>query len=468
MSKNRRVLISILAIVALGSLGLAAFMVAQDAYTVYDGETAVPVSGSFNTVGDVIEAAGLTLRAEDAVAPPPDAAAQPQQPIYIQRAAPIEVTSPDGTRTLWTRQLTLGAFLAEAGINVQPAHRVRADGQDVAWTALDDTPLPAQVDIAPSLTVTIIDGEQPQTLTTRAQTVGAALQEAGITLYASDGVEPPLGTWLVPNQQIRIERAKPLTIVVDGRSIATRSYHSSAPDVLAEAGVGLVGQDYTRPGPETVLRPGDTIEVVRVTETVRTEDETLPFTTVYQPSDQLALDTLAVLSNGTPGIRRTAIRSRYENGELVSETIDGEWIAQAAVNQVIGYGTQINLGVVDTPEGPREYWRVVRMRVTAYTAATAGRAPDHPAYGITASGVPAGKGVVAIDPNVVPFRSYVYVPGYGIGFAGDTGGGVKGRWIDLGFDDGAIETWNGYVDVYYLTPVPAPEDINYLLPQVLP
>jgi 3D (Asp-Asp-Asp) domain-containing protein len=71
---------------------------------------------------------------------------------------------------------------------------------------------------------------------------------------------------------------------------------------------------------------------------------------------------------------------------------------------------------------------------------------------------------VAIDPNVVPFRSQIYVPGYGVAYAGDTGGGVKGRFIDLGYDEGKIEHWSGYVDVYYLTPVPDSGQINYLIP----
>ena len=180
------------------------------------------------------------------------------------------------------------------------------------------------------------------------------------------------------------------------------------------------------------------------------------------------MDTTAVVSVGQPGILRQRVRVRYENGIEVSQMVDGEWVAQQPVNQVIGYGTRINIGVIDTPQGPLEYWRVVRMRVTAYTAASSGKAPDHPNYGITASGVPAGTGVVAIDRSVVPFRSNVYVPGYGVGFAGDTGGGVRGRWIDLGYDEDEYVSWSGYVDVYYLTPVPAPEDINYLLPANLP
>jgi hypothetical protein len=76
--------------------------------------------------------------------------------------------------------------------------------------------------------------------------------------------------------------------------------------------------------------------------------------------------------------------------------------------------------------------------------------------------------VVAIDRSVVPWKSEVFVPGYGVAIAGDTGGGVRGRWIDLGYPDGGYESWSGYVDVYYLTPIPAPEDINYLLPAILP
>ena len=53
-----------------------------------------------------------------------------------------------------------------------------------------------------------------------------------------------------------------------------------------------------------------------------------------------------------------------------------------------------------------------------------------------------------------------------LGYAGDTGGGVIGRWIDLGYDETEFVPWSGYVDVYYL--VPMPENINYRLPQELP
>jgi 3D (Asp-Asp-Asp) domain-containing protein len=47
----------------------------------------------------------------------------------------------------------------------------------------------------------------------------------------------------------------------------------------------------------------------------------------------------------------------------------------------------------------------------------------------------------------------MYVPGYGFGIAADTGGGIKGNMIDLGYADGVSPDWHtGWVDVYLLSP----------------
>jgi 3D (Asp-Asp-Asp) domain-containing protein len=53
--------------------------------------------------------------------------------------------------------------------------------------------------------------------------------------------------------------------------------------------------------------------------------------------------------------------------------------------------------------------------------------------GKTASGLPVRKGVVAVDPKVIPLRTRLYVPGYGPGIAADVGTAIKGRIIDLWF-----------------------------------
>jgi peptidoglycan DL-endopeptidase CwlO len=53
--------------------------------------------------------------------------------------------------------------------------------------------------------------------------------------------------------------------------------------------------------------------------------------------------------------------------------------------------------------------------------------------GTTATGVPVSWGVVAVDPNVIPLGTKMFVPGYGEGVAADTGSAVKGNTIDLWF-----------------------------------
>ena len=51
--------------------------------------------------------------------------------------------------------------------------------------------------------------------------------------------------------------------------------------------------------------------------------------------------------------------------------------------------------------------------------------------GRTATGLPVGPGIVAVDPSVIPLGTRMYIPGYGNGVAADVGGGIKGNIIDL-------------------------------------
>jgi 3D (Asp-Asp-Asp) domain-containing protein len=104
------------------------------------------------------------------------------------------------------------------------------------------------------------------------------------------------------------------------------------------------------------------------------------------------------------------------------------------------------------------------MLATSYTQATSGKTRDHPEFGITRTGMRARTGLVAIDPTVIGFYQELYVPGYGKGLTADTGGAIKGRRIDLCYDEWNLVLWYRWVDVYLVAPAPPASRINYRLP----
>ena len=53
--------------------------------------------------------------------------------------------------------------------------------------------------------------------------------------------------------------------------------------------------------------------------------------------------------------------------------------------------------------------------------------------GSTALGIPTQRGVVAVDPRLIPLGTRMHVPGYGKAIAADVGTAIKGRIIDLWF-----------------------------------
>ncbi len=456
-----KVIAGVLAVVWLLAVACAP---AQLTYTIDDDGAAVAVDGRYETVADVVAAAGLSLAAEDDIAPPLDAPADPATPIAVDRAAEVTVIDADSVTTYRTQAETLGDFLAEARLAPPPGARLLADGVPVDANAVAHVSLPARVIFDPYKRVIITDGDRRFAHRTTALTVGEALAESGVALGALDAVVPPPQTALVPEMSIAVERAAPYVVTVDGQTLSVSSGATRVADILAGNGIVLGPLDYTRPAADTTIAPGDAIDIVRVTERIDIEDVAVPFETVYEAAPDLEIDTIVEASTGSNGVLQRRTRVRLENGVEAGREPDGEILTIPPVNRVVRYGTNIVVRTLDTPDGPVEYWRKVSMRVTSYTAATSGKAPDHPAYGITASGVQAGFGVVAVDPTVVPFRSYVYVPGYGTAFAGDTGGGIKGRFIDLGYDEGALKSWRGYVDVYYLGQPPPADQIRWILP----
>ncbi len=84
---------------------------------------------------------------------------------------------------------------------------------------------------------------------------------------------------------------------------------------------------------------------------------------------------------------------------------------------------------VQSNTNQQEPKKQLTMTATAYSANDGGIS------GVTATGVDLNKNpdakVIAVDPSVIPLGSKVYVEGYGVATAADTGGAIKGNKIDV-------------------------------------
>lgn len=456
------VLLTTIAAVLLLLAGLAALLLVDWRtpleVTLRIDDSVYTVSTKAETVAALLAEEGVRVDRTTRLDPPAAAPLTDGMLVEVEHGRLITLTV-DGMTSIFSTFLDAPqAILDSAGIALDPDDEVTVNGTRVSVALLPQFPLPAnEITVRRALQITVDDAGTLQQVATTSSTVGDVLYEAGVTLYLGDSVEPALDEALSDGLTIRIDRSTPVTITVDGATLETRSQSATVGDALVDAGVTLAGLDYVIPPENANLRAGLQIRVVRVTEDVQAEPFAVPFETVYEASDALELDTRRVAQTGQDGVDQRVTRIRYEDGVEVRRIDEGIQRVTDPVNQIVQYGTNIVVRTVDTPDGPVEYWRKLRLYATSYHPAALG------GDNVTATGKILKKGIVGIDPRLIPYGTRLYVPGYGYGEAADTGAPRRSQyWIDLGYEDDDWVSWSRNVDVYLVPPVP--DRVIYLLP----
>lgn len=421
------------------------------------------------TVAGVLNDAAHSLFPEDVVFPALEAPIPDNQPIAIRLARPIEIQADGNTLLRRTQSQTIVAALREAGITLKLNDRVLVGDQAIDPNGLiaraNDSVDTTRITVQRAVPIQVDDNGALTTLYTTAPTLGEALRQAGLIVYLGDYVTPDLGTPVAPGWQVYIRRSVAATISVEGKTVRTRTLGGNVAELLSQEGIELKDKDYTIPAATDSVRDGITVQVMRVREEFLTESEYISHETVWQPDPTMETDTRQTKQAGAEGLKKRTIRTTYENGRETKRSVDKEWIESAPVTQIINYGTKIVKREIVLPDGSAlTYWRKIRVLATSYTAATSGKARTHPEFGITATGMRAGIGIVAVDPRVINLRSRLYVPGYGVAIAGDTGGKIKGKRVDLGYDEWNLVLWYKWVDVYLLDPPPSSDQVHWVIP----
>ena len=384
--------------------------------------------------------------------------------LACQPAALPTVTILDGDTpvTVQTEARVPAVILSQAGVTLNPNDRIIVNGL-VSAPEASIANLPATIQIRRAVTLTLITPTEQRQMRSAAWTVGEALAEAGYVLHAGDVFDVPLSAPLTEGLTISVAAPRLLTVSVDGQTVQVQTSAQTVGEALAEAGIPLIGQDYSRPGEHEALPSDGQVQVVRVSESVLLAQKPVPYESEFIASADVLLDQTQVLNPGSNGLMLQRIRVRYENGQEVSRATEEETMVRPPEKRVVGYGTKIEIKTATVDGVQIEYWRAVRLFATSFSPCRLGVAGLCSTR--TASGLPLKKGVAGMKYNwYIQMRGQqFYIPGYGFAVLGDSGGPHPLGYphIDLGYEDADYVGWAQWVTVYFLTPVP--DSIVYIL-----
>lgn len=271
-------------------------------------------------------------------------------------------------------------------------------------------------------------------------TVGDALKKAGITLADNEISVPSTDSEITEEMEINIYKTKTVSVTADGKTKDVKLALVNVYDALNFAGYKVDDDDIIITSHNENVENISSVTIQRVTYKTESSKEKIAFDTVKRNSDDVELGETKVKTEGKDGEKIVTREVKYIDGEKTSDKVVAEKTIKKPVDEVILVGTKgaaTNGGAgtfTDSNGATVAYSQVLTGSGTAYTA---------PAGAGTATGVPAYHGGVAVNPNIIPYGSKLYIVStdgsfvYGYATAVDTGG--------------ALMAGTAIVDCYYNT-----------------
>ncbi|MBE6824501.1 MAG: hypothetical protein E7513_04060 [Ruminococcaceae bacterium] len=282
--------------------------------------------------------------------------------------------------------------------------------------------------------VRLTDGERKLVLQTYTTSTGKILSQANVTLDFADEVKRKESDDTI---YIEVLRAFPVHIMYHNMEHVEFVTGGTVADVLKTADIHLSVDDVINVSGDTEVYDGMDIVIDEVKYITKTDEKSLKHDTIYKESSEYPQGYEEVVDKGKNGKSEITTTYKYVNGEFHSISGKVEDIVTKPESKVVLKGTA-SVSEVSSFDAPvsdtvsknsgvssagtikgMSYSKVLTGSATAYTA-------SHGA--LTSTGVPAYVGGVAVNPNIIPYGSKLYIEAdgytYGYATAVDTGGAL--------------------------------------------
>ncbi|WHY56836.1 G5 and 3D domain-containing protein [Peribacillus simplex] len=325
-----------------------------------------------------------------------------------------------------THAATVNDMLEDLEITVKAADYVHPS----RTTKVDDD---LEVVWKPAQKIVMVQDGKTKDVWSTADTVDELLKDQNLRVKEQDKITPSKNTKLKANMEVAIDKAFSLKLVVGGDEKQVWSTSTTVADFLKQQGVKLNDLDRVEPELTEKVEAENTVNVVRIEKVTDVVEEPVDFAVITKKDDSLSKGKEKIVKEGKDGLISKKYEVVKENGKEVKRELLSEKVVNKKQDKVVTVGTrttvaQASRGVtnVSSTSGKEIY-----VSSTAYTASCKG------CSGVTSTGVDLksnpGAKIIAVDPNVIPMGSKVYVDGYGYAVAADKGGAIKGNRIDVFF-----------------------------------